>query len=384
MKKFFSVLAAAALCFVTAAYAQNPGNVANHAFAIGKGPTIAGYTSLLCGAGQLAVAQAGADPICRTVSGDWTLNAAGVATLATVNANVGAFGSATQCTVFTVNAKGLITAASQTTCTPSVASLTGLGTGVAAALANNIGSAGAVVVFNGAGGTPSSLVLTNATGLPVAGITGLGANCSTFLGTPSSANLRACLTDETGSGLAYFQGGDIGTPSAGVGTNLTALNATNLGSGTVPAARMPALTGDCTSTIGTVALTCTSINGVNLNTAWTTYTPTVSAQTGTITTSTATGRYKVIGKTVVVEAAVVITTAGTGAGWLGASLPFTAASNVYVGSAMDFVATARSGGALIANAPFGGFGVMVARDAVGTTFIASGTSVAFGMVYEVP
>lgn len=49
----------------------------------------------------------------------------------------------------------------------------------------------------------------------------LATGIDTFLTTPSSANLRAALTDETGSGAAYFQGGDIGTPSAGVATNLT-------------------------------------------------------------------------------------------------------------------------------------------------------------------
>jgi hypothetical protein len=40
------------------------------------------------------------------------------------------------------------------------------GTGVATALGVNVGSAGAVVVNGGAGGTPLSLTLTNATGLP--------------------------------------------------------------------------------------------------------------------------------------------------------------------------------------------------------------------------
>jgi hypothetical protein len=50
-------------------------------------------------------------------------------------------------------------------CTVRLASdITGFGTGVAAALGVNIGSAGAPVLFNGAGGTPSSIVLTNATG----------------------------------------------------------------------------------------------------------------------------------------------------------------------------------------------------------------------------
>ncbi len=90
-------------------------------------------------------------------------------TLATVNSNVGSFGSATQTGTFTVNGKGLTTAASNVTITPAVGSITGLGTGVATALAINVGSAGAPVLFNGAGGTPSSLTLTNATGLPVAG-----------------------------------------------------------------------------------------------------------------------------------------------------------------------------------------------------------------------
>lgn len=97
-----------------------------------------------------------------TFDGSGNVTAAG--TLATVNSNVGTFGSATQGSVITVNGKGLITAASNVTITPAIGSITGLGTGVATALAVNIGSAGAPVLFNGAGGTPSSIVLTNATG----------------------------------------------------------------------------------------------------------------------------------------------------------------------------------------------------------------------------
>ncbi len=54
-------------------------------------------------------------------------------------------------------------------------------------------------------GTPTSATLTNATGLPVStGISGLGTNVATFLATPSSANLAAALTNETGTGAAVF------------------------------------------------------------------------------------------------------------------------------------------------------------------------------------
>jgi hypothetical protein len=56
---------------------------------------------------------------------------------------------------------------------PIATGVSGLGTGIASALAVNIGSAGAPVLFGGAAGTPSSLTLTNAGGLPIAGVTGL-------------------------------------------------------------------------------------------------------------------------------------------------------------------------------------------------------------------
>jgi hypothetical protein len=62
------------------------------------------------------------------------------------------------------------------------------GTGVATALAVNIGSAGAPVLFNGAGGTPSSLLLTNGTGLPIStGLTGLGSGVGTALAAAPNA-----------------------------------------------------------------------------------------------------------------------------------------------------------------------------------------------------
>jgi hypothetical protein len=54
-------------------------------------------------------------------------------------------------------------------------------------------------------GTPTSGTLTNCTGLPIGtGVSGLAANVATFLATPSSANLAAALTDETGTGANVF------------------------------------------------------------------------------------------------------------------------------------------------------------------------------------
>jgi hypothetical protein len=54
-------------------------------------------------------------------------------------------------------------------------------------------------------GIPTSGTLTNCTGLPIGtGVSGLAANVATFLATPSSANLAAALTDETGTGANVF------------------------------------------------------------------------------------------------------------------------------------------------------------------------------------
>ena len=73
--------------------------------------------------------------------------------------------------------------------------------------------------------------LTLGSALPVAsggtGITAFGSGVATFLGTPSSANLAATLTDETGSGSAVFATSPtlvtpvLGTPSSGTLSSCT-------------------------------------------------------------------------------------------------------------------------------------------------------------------
>lgn len=64
--------------------------------------------------------------------------------------------------------------------------------------------------------------------------------------------------------------------------------------------------------------------------AWTVYTPVITASGGVITTKSATGRYKTMGKTVFVEMIITITTNGTGSGSIIATLPATASAFPFI------------------------------------------------------
>ena len=139
-------------------------------------------------------------------------------------------GSGSVTSVSVVSANGFAGTVATATSTPAITvstSITGVlkgdGTAISAATAGTdyVAPAGAL-------GTPSSGTLTNTTGLPIStGVSGLGTGVATFLATPSSANLAASLTDETGTGSAVFATSPtlvtpvLGTPTSGTLSNCT-------------------------------------------------------------------------------------------------------------------------------------------------------------------
>ena len=152
---------------------------------------------------------------------------------------------------------------------PISTGVSGLGTGVATALGNNIGSSGAPVVFGGALGTPSSGTLTNATGLPIStGVSGLGTGIASALadnvgsaGAPVVFN-GALGTPSSGT-LTHATGLPVSTGISGLGTGVaTALAAGVTGSGDIVLASSPTLV---TPVLGVAA--ATSINGLSISTS---------------------------------------------------------------------------------------------------------------------
>ena len=178
------------------------------AVAVGDGTTL-NFTAAGT-AGQVLTSNGAAVPT-------WTTNGSGTVTSASVvsaNGFAGTVATSTTTPAITLSTsitgviKGDGTALSAATAgtdylaPPSGTALLKANSG--GALANAVAGTD-YIAPSGALGTPSSGTLTNTTGLPIStGVSGLGTNVATWLGTPSSANLISVVTDETGSGVLVF------------------------------------------------------------------------------------------------------------------------------------------------------------------------------------
>ena len=160
-------------------------------------------------------------------------------------------------------------------------------------------------------GTPSVLVLTNATGLPATAMPGLTGDVTSLAGSVATTVVKingttlamlatGILKNTTATGVpsiaiagtdyAVATNGTLGqvltsNAAGGFSTALTLAtvatsgSASDLTAGTLPAARLPALTGDATSSVNSAATTVVKINGTALS----------GLATGLLKNTTATG-----------------------------------------------------------------------------------------------
>ena len=164
-----------------------------------------------------------------------TVNADNVALTSGI-VTAGTSGSATAIPSITVDTYGRVTGVTTSTVTPAVGSITGLATGMASFLAAGNAStfAGAVSGTSGSGdivlttspvlvtpnlGTPSSLILTNATGLKIEGIAAgnILTSAETFVDTDNQLMTAAAIDDRILSYGYTTNVGDITGVTAGNG-----------------------------------------------------------------------------------------------------------------------------------------------------------------------
>jgi len=156
------------------------------------------------------------------------------------------------------NGSGSITIAATGGGSGTVTSVGGTGTVNGITLTGTVTSSGNLTLGGALTGVDLTTQVTGT--LPVAnggtGITSLGTGVATWLGTPSSANLAAAVTDETGSGALVFATSPtlvtpiLGTPTSGNLNSCTADGTNKVGYRNIPA--VGTKTGSYTLAVGDV------------------------------------------------------------------------------------------------------------------------------------
>lgn len=187
------------------------------------------------------------------------------------------------------------------------------------------GGAGACPTPMGSLGTATQVLHGNAAGAPTWG--------AVSLATDVTGNIQiANIASGTGASSTTFLRGDNtwATPTGG-GTVTT--------SGSPTTGQIAQFSGASVIT-GVTAVPVANGGTGDTGTAWTSYTPTLTCTGGTLTTASATGRYKVIGKTTFVTINSTITTLGSCSTALLATLPNTANSGAVL-AGREFALTGK-------------------------------------------
>jgi len=199
--------------------------------------------------------------------------------------------------------------------------------------------AGATVAMNAAGAT----TITVNTGLFAAGDTvflqNLGAGaCTVTAGTATVATAGSLILPQNDAGILYFTatGTAIFYDFIQVGAASPLTTKGDLYTYSTSDTRLAV-----GSDYGFLQAIAAEATGLKWNDgAWTSYSPTITSGSGTLTTASATGLYMRIGKTCIVQTNWVVTTNGTGASFIQLSLPFTtSATYIRTGQGREYETT---------------------------------------------